>query len=72
MTIDGFSCSLLFSSKNKEYGDTIFKNPDEDYIIKNINTLTKDECNKYLSDKYKLVSLDSGKIRPISMVDENT
>ena len=48
------------SSKNKEYGDTIYKNPDEDYIIKHINTLTKDECNKYLSDKYKLVSLDHG------------
>ena len=61
-----------FLSKNKEYGDTILKNPDEDYIIKNINTLTKYECNKYLSDNYKLVSLDLGKFRPISMVDENT
>ena len=50
-----------FHQKNKEYGDTIFKNPDEDYIIKNINTLTKDECNKYLTDKYKLVSLYLGK-----------
>ena len=38
----------------------IFKNPDEDYITKNINTLTKDECNKYLTDKYKLVCLDPG------------
>ena len=74
ITTDRFSCSLLFilkKYKDKEYGDKIPKNPDEENIIKNINTLTKDECNKYLTDKYKLVSLDPGKIRPISMIDEN-
>ena len=65
MTTDGFSCNLLFilkKYKNKEYCDNIPKNPDEENIIKNINTLTKDECNKYLTDKYKLVSLDLNKI----------
>ena len=74
ITTDGFSCSLLFilkKYKDKEYGDKIPKKSDEENIIKNINTLTKDECNKYLSNKYKLVSLDPGKIRPISMIDEN-
>jgi hypothetical protein len=74
MTTDGFSCSLLFilkKYKNKEYGDKIPKNPDEENIIKNINTLKKDECDKYLTDKYKLVGLDPGKIRPISLIDEN-
>ena len=74
MTTDGFSCCLLFilkKYKDKEYGDKIPKKSDEENIIKNINTLTKDECNKYLSNKYKLVSLDPGKIRPISMIDEN-
>ena len=30
-------------------------------LLKNINTLTKDECNKYLADKYKLIRLDPGK-----------
>ena len=29
-------------------------------LLKNINTSTKDECNKYLTDKYKLVCLDPG------------
>jgi len=44
LTTDGFSCSLLFilkKYKDKKYGDKIPKNPDEENIIKNINTLTK-------------------------------
>ena len=39
-------------------------------LLKNINSLTKDECNKYLTDKNKLVCLDPGKFRPIPMIDE--
>ena len=46
------------------------KNPDEENIIKNINTLTIDECNKYLTDKNKLFCLDLGNFRPIPMIDE--
>jgi len=69
-----FCSSLLFilkKYKDKEYGDKIPKRIQDNCDIKNVNSLTKDECNKYLTDKYKLVSLDPGKIRPISMIDEN-
>ena len=74
ITTDGFSCSLLFilkKYKDKEYGDKLPKCITDSCDIKNVNSLTKDECNKYLTDEYKLVSLDPGKIRPISMIDEN-
>ena len=74
ITTDGFSCSLLFilkKYKDKEYGDKLPKYVEDEEIVKNINTLSKDECSKYLTDEYKLVSLDPGKIRPISMIDEN-
>ena len=47
-----------------------WKNPDEENIINHINTLTKDECNKYLTVKNKLVCLDPGNFRPIPMIDE--
>jgi hypothetical protein len=33
--------------------------------------LSKEKCDEYLTDKYKLVSLDPGKIRPISIIDDN-
>lgn len=74
MTTNGFSCSLLFilkKYKDKEYGDKLPKCIQDDYDMKNVNSLTKDECNKYLTDEYKLVSVDPGKIRPLSMIDEN-
>ncbi len=74
ITTDGFSCSLLFilkKYKDKVYSDKIPKSITDSCDIRNVNSLTKDECNKYLTDKYKLVSLDPGKIRPISMIDEN-
>jgi len=74
ITTDGFSCSLLFilkKYKDKEYGDKLPKYVEDEEIVKNINTLSKDECSKYLTNEYKLVSLDPGKIRPISMIDEN-
>ena len=74
ITTDGFSCSLLFilkKYKDKVYSDKIPKSITDSSDIRNVNSLTKDECNKYLTDKYKLVSLDPGKIRPISMIDEN-
>ena len=74
MTTDGFSCCLLFilkKYKDKEYGDKLPKCIQDDCDIKNVNSLTKDECNKYLTDDYKLVSVDPGKIRPLSMIDEN-
>ena len=74
MTTDGFSCCLLFilkKYKDKEYGDKLPKNVDEENIVENINSLSKEQCCKYLTNKYKLVSLDPGKIRPISMIDED-
>lgn len=74
ITTDGFSCSLLFilkKYKDKKFGDKIPKNNDDKDIIRKIDTLTKRECNKYLSDDYKLISVDPGKIRPLSMIDEH-
>lgn len=74
ITTNGFSCCLLFilkKYKDKEYGDKLPKYIQDECDIKNVNSLTKDECNKYLTNKYKFVSCDPGKIRPISMIDEN-
>ena len=74
ITTDGFNCSLLFilkKYKDKKFGDRIPKNVDDDDIIRKLDTLTKEECDKYLTDDYKLVSVDPGKIRPISMIDED-
>lgn len=75
ITTDGFSCSLLFilkKYKDKEFGDRMPKNDKEDDdIIRKLDTLTKEECDEYLTDKYKLASVDQGKIRPLSMIDEN-
>jgi len=70
---DGFSCSLLFilkKYKDKVFGDKLPKVNDEMEFIK-LEDLSKDKCNEYLTHKYKLVSLDPGKIRPITMIDEN-
>ena len=36
-----------------------------------VEDLSKEKCDEYLTNKYKLVSLDPGKIRPITMIDEN-
>ena len=73
ISTDGFSCSLLFilkKYKDKEYGDKMPKVNNEIEFTK-LESLSKEQCNEYLTDKYKLVSLDPGKIRPISMIDEN-
>jgi hypothetical protein len=70
---DGFSCSLLFilkKYKDKVFGDKLPKVNDEMEFTK-LEDLLKEKCNEYLTDKYKLVSLDPGKIRPITMIDEN-
>ncbi len=70
---DGFSCSLLFilkKYKNKVFGDRLPSVKDEMEFTR-VEDLSKDKCNEYLTDKYKLVSLDPGKIRPITMIDEN-
>ena len=44
---------------------------DEENIIKNINTLTIDECNKYLTDKNKLVCLDPGNFAQFQWLMKN-
>jgi len=71
---DGFSCSLLFilkKYKNKVYGERLPTMNMETEFTK-LEDLTKAQCDGYLqTDKYKLVSLDPGKIRPITMIDEN-
>jgi len=71
---DGFSCSLLFilkKYKNKVYGERLPTMNTETEFTK-LEDLTKAQCDGYLqTDKYKLVSLDPGKIRPITMIDEN-
>ncbi len=70
---DGFSCSILFilkKYKDKEYGDKLPNNIDEIEFIK-LEDLSKEECDNYLTDNYKLVSLDPGKIRPLTIIDEN-
>ena len=69
---DGFSCSLLFilkKYKDKVFGDKL-PQPNNEMEFTKIEDLSKDKCNEYLTDKYKLVSLDPGKIRPITMIDE--
>ena len=69
---DGFSCSLLFilkKYKDKVFGDKLPQLNNEMEFTK-VEDLSKDKCNEYLTDKYKLVSLDPGKIRPITMIDE--
>jgi hypothetical protein len=71
---DGFSCSLLFilkKYKNKVYGERLPTMNTETEFTR-LEDLTKTQCDGYLqTDKYKLVSLDPGKIRPITMIDEN-
>ena len=71
---DGFSCSLLFilkKYKNKVYGERLPTMNTETEFTR-LEDLTKSKCDGYLqTDKYKLVSLDPGKIRPITMIDEN-
>jgi hypothetical protein len=70
---DGFSCSLLFilkKYKNKVFGEKL-PEVNNEFEFTKIEDLSKEKCDEYLTDKYKLVSLDPGKIRPISMIDEN-
>jgi len=56
--------------KDKVFGDKLPKMVTEMEFTK-LEDLTKEKCDEYLTDKYKLVSLDPGKIRPITMIDEN-
>lgn len=73
MSTDGFSCSLLFilkKYKDKKFGDKLPKFEDDNEFNK-LDDLTKGECKKYSTNKYKLLFLDPGKIRPISVIDEN-
>ena len=70
---DGFSCSLLFilkKYKDKEYGDKLPTVNNETDFTK-LEDLSKEVCDEFLTHKYKLVSLDPGKIRPITIIDEN-
>ena len=74
ISTDGFSCSLLFilkKYKNKVFGDIIPKVKDDNNEFQKLENLSKKECEKYLTINYKIVSLDPGKIRPLSIIDEN-
>jgi hypothetical protein len=69
---DGISCNLLFIRKefyNKTYGQKLPKyDADIEFKIKQLEKLTKDECEKHLSKK--LIGIDPGKKDIITMVDE--
>ena len=70
---DGFCCSLLFilkKYKNKVFGEKL-PEVNNEFEFTKVEDLSKAKCDEYLTDKYKLVSLDPGKIRPITMIDEN-
>lgn len=64
ITTDGFSCGLLFilkKYKNKEFGDKLPKNKDDDddELLRKLESINKEECGKYLdNNKYKIVSVD--------------
>jgi hypothetical protein len=71
---DGFNCCLLFilkKYKNKKFGDKIpkFKEDNENEFIK-LNELNKEQCDKYLKDNYKFVSVDPGITNPINLIDD--
>jgi hypothetical protein len=71
---DGISCSLLFilkKYKNKVFGDKLPKCKEE-FEFPKLENLTKEKCDEYLNtNKYKILSCDPGKRRPISLIDEN-
>ncbi len=74
ISTDGFSCSLLFilnKYKDKKFGEKLPTPIDEDDKFMSLEQLNKKECKKYLSNDYKIVSVDPGMRRPISMIDEN-
>ena len=74
ITTNGFSCSLLFilkKYKDKKFGDKLPKVKEEDNEFIKIESLTKEECDKYLTDKYELVSLDPGRKRILSMINKD-
>jgi len=75
ISTDGFSCSLLFilkQYKNKKFGKKLPKvvKDEENEFIK-IESLTKEQCDNYLTDKYELVSLDPGRKRILSMINKD-
>jgi len=73
ISTDGFSCSLLFilnKYKDKQYGEKLPKKIIDDDCFNKLESLTKNECDKYLSNEYKLVAVDPGKIRIVSMIDD--
>ena len=69
---DGISCNLLLIRKdfyNKTYGQKLPEyDEDIEFEIKQLEKLTKDECEKHLSKK--LIGIDPGKKDIITMVDE--
>ena len=56
--------------KNKVFGEKL-PEVNNEFEFTKVEDLSKAKCDEYLTDKYKLVSLDPGKIRPITMIDEN-
>jgi hypothetical protein len=69
---DGISCNLLFIRKefyHKTYGQRLLEyDEDIEFEVKQLEKLTKDECDKYLNKK--LIGIDPGKHSIITMVDE--
>jgi hypothetical protein len=69
---DGISCNLLLIRKdfyNKKYGQKLPEyDEDIEFEIKQLEKLTRDECEKHLSKK--LIGIDPGKHSIVTMVDE--
>ncbi len=68
---DGYSASLLFIRKdyyNKTYGTKMPKEGEDiNFVIKQLNDMTKEDCDRLKGKKY--VGIDPGKKKIVSMID---
>lgn len=72
ISTDGVSCSILFiheKFKNKKWGQHLPKHEEKEIIVHELNKLSKEQCDEYLSDRYKLIGLDPGKRSIITLSD---
>ena len=75
ISTDGVSCTLLFIRKDhehKNWGEKLPKITEDNVDVTKLNNMDKEECDEYLSDKFKLVGLDPGKRSIITMSDGTT
>ena len=60
---------IYFKEYKTKFGQILPKNNTEKEFTK-VTDLTKEECNEYLTDKYKLTGLDPGKNKLVSIIDD--